>query len=69
MARKLLMMVALISLVLLVQAPGSFAETYTYTYPSDSQITGNYENSTWKHGYSDKNPWDAGTEFYMGGST
>jgi hypothetical protein len=61
MARKLFMMMALISLVLLAQATVSLATTYEFI-----GIQGNIE---WRHQYSDKNPWDAGTEFIAGGPT
>ena len=39
MARKLLCMVALISLVLLVQASGSLATTYNFTDPEILEMT------------------------------
>jgi hypothetical protein len=58
MARKLLYMVALISLVLVAQASASLATTYNFT--------GDKVNIEWKHLYSDKHPWDANTEFNAG---
>jgi hypothetical protein len=60
MARKLLIMAALISLVLLAQAPVSLAATYEIGQLGDNS------NWTWKHGYSSGHPWDQMTEFIAG---
>ncbi len=63
MARKLVIVVALVSLVLLAQAPGSLALTYNLGQQGD------FSNLTWRHGYSTGIPWAAGTEFVGGGPT
>jgi hypothetical protein len=61
MARKLLIMMALISLVFMVQASASLATTYELGQQGDDGTW------TWKQGYSGGQPWDQGTEFIAGG--
>ena len=62
MARRLWGFMVLISLVLLAQAPGSFATTYSITALGD--VNNAY---TWRHSYSDSGiPWLAGSEFSAG---
>lgn len=61
MARKLGLLVAVLGLAILVLAPVSFATTY------DLGQQGDDSHYTWFHNYTNKNPWDAGTEFVAGG--
>jgi hypothetical protein len=61
MARKLALLVGVIGLATLMLAPASFATTYHLGPQGDDS---NYY--IWNHIYTDKNPWDAGTEFMAG---
>jgi hypothetical protein len=63
MARRLWLGMALAGLLALIPMGHSWAVTYEL-----GQQGGDSE-WTWRHGYSDKNPWDAETEFVAGAPT
>uniref|UniRef100_A0A7C5AMK2 Ice-binding protein C-terminal domain-containing protein n=1 Tax=Desulfobacca acetoxidans TaxID=60893 RepID=A0A7C5AMK2_9BACT len=63
MARRLWLGMALAGLLALIPMGHSWAVTY------ELGQQGGYSEWTWRHGYSDKNPWDAETEFVAGAPT
>jgi hypothetical protein len=63
MARRLWLGMALAGLLALIPMGHSWAVTYQLGQQ------GRDSEWTWRHGYSDKNPWDAGTEFVAGAPT